>query len=234
MNIIGHNRSKLLTPHARAHERAARRPSYFSHSRPPTLRALATAVSRKSFMVPNQDGHTPPSVQVITALPYDPWKPSKLYRFQAVANASVTRPIHGRVHAGHAQGCKVCFCGTIPCPICMYVVPCSTEDDPTDEPGCICPCPCIFGVPIPNWFVCAGISCPCDEYSDHGRGQGDSWIFRGEGSDSCECIVVDRESGMINVYPADCCGDQTCCTCVPISKVPKVLSYVEVTNENKT
>ena len=224
-----------MTPHARAHERAARRPSYFSHSRPPTLRALATAVSRKSFMVViYQSEITPPSVQVITALPYDPWKPSKLNRFEAAANASVTRPIHGRVHAGDAQGCKVCFCGTIPCPICMYVVPCSTEDDPTDEPGCICPCPCIFGVPIPNWFVCAGISCPCDEYSDHGRGQGDSWIFRGEGSDSCECIVVDRESGMINVYPADCCGDQTCCTCVPISKVPKVLSYVEVTNENKT
>ena len=186
--------------------------------------------------MPNQDEHTPPSVQVITALPYDPWKPSKLSRFAAAENAGVMRPTHGRVHAGHAQGCKVCFCGTFPCPICMYVVPFATDRDPTGEPGCICPIPCCFGVPIPNFFVCAGFPCPCEceDDPDHGRGEGDSWLFKGEGgSTSWECIVVDRESGMINVYPNEGCGFQPSCTCVPISKVPKVLSYVAVTNENK-
>jgi hypothetical protein len=172
--------------------------------------------------MPNQDEHTPPSVQVITALPYDPWKPSKLSRFEAAANAGVMRPTHGRVHAGHAQGCKVCFCGTFPCPICMYVVPIASDRDPTGEPGCICPIPCCFGVPIPNFFVCSDC-----------RGEGDSWLFKGEGSTNWECIVVDRESGIINVYPNEGCGSQPSCTCVPISKVPKVLSYVAVTNENK-
>jgi hypothetical protein len=159
----------------------------------------------------------------------DSWKFVRVenYGLTRSRSARSRRPLARNSPAGASLGGITRSCR-------LFVVPCSTEDDPTDEPGCICPCPCIFGVPIPNWFVCAGISCPCDEYSDHGRGQGDSWIFRGEGSDSCECIVVDRESGMINVYPADCCGDQTCCTCVPISKVPKVLSYVEVTNENKT
>ena len=153
----------------------------------------------------------PPSVQVITPLPFDPWKPGKLRRSEAIAHANTMLPIH----AGHAAGCKVCFCGDFPCPICMYVVPCNSPWRPQDEqPGCIFPIPCCFGVPL-IWPVCTGC-----EQTRGGRGDGDSWIFKGEGgTDLCECIVVDKESGMINVYNQsanDCC---MCCTCVPIAKV---------------
>ena len=147
----------------------------------------------------------PPSVQVITPLPYDPWRLGRLNRSQAWENAKTALPIH----VGHAAGCKVCYYGKDPCPICMYVLPC--EDL---VPGCFMPIPCCFGVPIPNFFVCS---------RDDSRGEGDSWIFRGEGGDQCECIVVDKDSGLINVYPGKSTGgEEICCTCVPITKLHKL------------
>ena len=79
----------------------------------------------------------PPSVQVITPLPYDPWRLGRLSRSQAWENAKTALPIH----VGHAAGCKVCYYGKDPCPICMYVLPC--EDL---VPGCFMPIPCCFGV----------------------------------------------------------------------------------------
>ena len=150
--------------------------------------------------------HAPPSVQVITPLPFDPWKPGGLYRWQAVVNAETALPIHVR----HAAGCKVCFCGNFPCPICMYVLPCN------DDTRCFMPIPCCFGVPIPNFFLCTG--------GDSSKGRGDSWIFRGDHQEfQCECIVVDKESGMINVYRHQ--YEETrnpTCTCVPITKLHKL------------
>ena len=100
---------------------------------------------------------------------------------------------------------------------------------PCDDlvPGCFMPIPCCFGVPIPNFFMCAPGSlhdvCPgcCEEQ----RGEGDSWTFEGEGGETCECIVVDKESGMINVYPGKRPGvvpEEMCCTCVPITKLHKL------------
>ena len=150
----------------------------------------------------------PPSVQVITPLPYDPWRLGRLSRSQAWENAKTALPIH----VGHAAGCKVCYYGKDPCPICMYVLPC--EDL---VPGCFMPIPCCFGVPIPNFFVCSGAGC-----QDDSRGRGDSWIFRGEGEFQCECIVVDKESGMINVYRDQYAAVNPTCTCVPITKLHKL------------
>ena len=146
----------------------------------------------------------PPSVQVITPLPYDPWKLGGLYNWEAVVNAETALPIYVR----HAAGCKVCFCGNFPCPICIYVLPCD------DDTRCFMPIPCCFGVPIPNFFVCSGAGC-----QDDSRGRGDSWIFRGEGEFQCECIVVDKESGMINVYRDQYAAVNPTCTCVPITKL---------------
>ena len=95
----------------------------------------------------------------------------------------------------------------IPCFYCFY-------NPETEEPGCICPIPCCFGVPIPNIFAFAGTG--WDE-----RGEGNSWIFRdGARGMVCECIVVDKESGMINVYgetPENNEVDYQCCTCVPVT-----------------
>ena len=140
---------------------------------------------------------TPPSVQVIRRTP------GKVSRKEAVAYAETVLPIHG----GHAAGCKVCFCGPrqIPCPACIYVIPVSTEE-PRDEPGCICPIIFCFGAPLPS------IVCSCE------RGPGESWIFRGDkGAEDCQCIVVDKEEGIINCYPsAGCFGH---CSLVPIAKV---------------
>ena len=166
----------------------------------------------------------PPSVQVITPLPYDPWRLGRLSRSQAWENAKTALPIH----VGHAAGCKVCYYGKDPCPICMYVLPC--EDL---VPGCFMPIPCCFGVPIPNFFVCAQSTnslhdvCPgcCEEPRSR-----DSWAFGdsekgGDASETCECIVVDKESGMINVYPGKRAGvgpEEMCCTCVPITKLHKL------------
>ena len=59
-------------------------------------------------------------MQVITPLPYDPWRLGRLSRSQAWENAKTALPIH----VGHAAGCKVCYYGKDPCPICMYVLPC--------------------------------------------------------------------------------------------------------------
>jgi len=145
---------------------------------------------------------TPPSVQVIRRTP------GKVSRKEAVAYAETVLPIH----AGHAAGCKVCFYGPrqIPCPACIYVIPCSTGE-PHDEPGCICPIVFCFGVPLPPW-LCSG----CCGKTD--RGPGESWIFRDDkGIESCQCIVVDKEEGIINCYPtAGCFGH---CSFVPIAKV---------------
>jgi hypothetical protein len=139
----------------------------------------------------------PPKVQVIRRTP------GKVSRKEAVAYAETVLPIHG----GHAAGCKVCFCGPrqIPCPACIYVIPVSTEE-PRDEPGCICPIIFCFGAPLPS------IVCSCE------RGPGESWIFRGDkGAEDCQCIVVDKEEGIINCYPsAGCFGH---CSLVPIAKV---------------
>ena len=161
----------------------------------------------------------PPSVQVITPLPYDPWRLGRLSRSQAWENAKTALPIH----VGHAAGCKVCYYGKDPCPICMYVLPC--EDL---VPGCFMPIPCCFGVPIPNFFVCAQSTnslhdvCPgcCEEPRSR-----DSWTFMDGENETCECIVVDKESGMINVYPGKRAGvgpEEMCCTCVPITKLHKL------------
>ena len=140
---------------------------------------------------------TPPSVQVIRRTP------GKVSRKEAVAYAETVLPIHG----GHAAGCKVCFYGPcqIPCPACIYVIPCRTGE-PRDEPGCICPIIFCFGAPLPS------IVCSCE------RGPGESWIFRGDkGAEDCQCIVVDKEEGIINCYPsAGCFGH---CSLVPIAKV---------------
>jgi hypothetical protein len=145
---------------------------------------------------------TPPSVQVIRRTP------GKVSRKEAVAYAETVLPIH----AGHAAGCKVCFYGPrqIPCPACIYVIPCSTGE-PHDEPGCICPIVFCFGVPLPPW-LCSG----CCGKTD--RGPGESWIFRDDkGIESCQCAVVDKEEGIINCYPtAGCFGH---CSFVPIAKV---------------
>ena len=145
---------------------------------------------------------TPPSVQVIRRTP------GKVSRKEAVAYAETVLPIHG----GHAAGCKVCFCGPrqIPCPACIYVIPCSTGE-PHDEPGCICPIIFCFGAPLPP-FVCSGGCGKAD------RGPGESWIFREDnGVESCQCAVVDKEEGIINCYPtAGCFGH---CSFVPIAKV---------------
>ena len=141
---------------------------------------------------------TPPSVQVIRRTP------GKVSRKEAVAYAETVLLIHG----GHAAGCRVCFCGPrqIPCPACIYVIPASKTGEPRDEPGCICPIIFCFGAPLPP-IVCSGE-----------RGPGESWIFRDDkGAESCQCIVVDKEEGIINCYPtAGCFGH---CSLVPIAKV---------------
>jgi len=145
---------------------------------------------------------TPPSVQVIRRTP------GKVSRKEAVAYAETVLPIHG----GHAAGCKVCFCGPrqIPCPVCIYVIPCST-DEPRDEPGCICPIIFCFGAPLPPC-----LSNGCGKADD--RGPGDSFIFRDEhGTESCRCIVVDKE-GIMNCYPRLGKGLGHC-SFVPIAKV---------------
>lgn len=144
---------------------------------------------------------TPPSLQVIRRTP------GKVSRKEAVAYAETVLPIHG----GHAEGCKVCFYGPrqIPCPACIYVIPCSTGE-PHDEPGCICPIIFCFGAPLPP-FVCSGCCGKAD------RGPGESWIFRDDKGESCQCVVVDKEEGIINCYPtAGCFGH---CSFVPIAKV---------------
>jgi hypothetical protein len=150
---------------------------------------------------------TPPSVQVIRR------PPGKVSREEAVAYAETVLPIHG----GHAAGCKVCFYGPcqIPCPACIYVIPCRTGE-PRDEPGCICPIIFCFGAPLPPW-----VSSGCGKTD---RGPGESWIFRDEkGRESCQCIVVDKEEGIINCYPtAGHCSLELCfghCSLVPIAKV---------------
>ena len=146
---------------------------------------------------------TPPSVQVIRRTP------GKVSRKEAVAYAETVLPIHG----GHAAGCKVCFCGPrqIPCPVCIYVIPCST-DEPRDEPGCICPIIFCFGAPLPPC-----LSNGCGKADD--RGPGDSFIFRDEhGTESCRCIVVDKEEGIMNCYPRLGKGLGHC-SFVPIAKV---------------
>ena len=144
---------------------------------------------------------TPPSLQVIRRTP------GKVSRKEAVAYAETVLPIHG----GHAEGCKVCFYGPrqIPCPACIYVIPCSTSE-PHDEPGCICPIIFCFGVPF--FMACSGCCGKAD------RGPGESWIFREDnGVESCQCAVVDKEEGIINCYPtAGCFGH---CSFVPIAKV---------------
>ena len=144
---------------------------------------------------------TPPLLQVIRRTP------GKVSRKEAVAYAETVLPIHG----GHAEGCKVCFYGPrqIPCPACIYVIPCSTGE-PHDEPGCICPIIFCFGAPLPP-FVCSGGCGKAD------RGPGESWIFRGDKGEDCQCAVVDKEEGIINCYPtAGCFGH---CSFVPIAKV---------------
>ena len=153
----------------------------------------------------------PPSVQVIRRTP------GKVSREEAVAYAEIVLPIHG----GHAAGCKVCFYGPcqIPCPACIYVIPCSTGE-PRDEPACICPIIFCFGAPLP------GPSSGCGKTD---RGPGESWIFRDErGRECCQCIVVDKEEGIINCYPScfGCFGPINCypscfghCSLVPIAKV---------------
>ena len=144
---------------------------------------------------------TPPLLQVIRRTP------GKVSRKEAVAYAETVLPIHG----GHAEGCKVCFYGPrqIPCPACIYVIPCSTGE-PHDEPGCICPIIFCFGAPLPP-FVCSGCCGKAD------RGPGESWIFRDDKGESCQCVVVDKEEGIINCYPtAGCFGH---CSFVPIAKV---------------
>ena len=148
-----------------------------------------------------KDEHTPPSLQVIRRTP------GKVSYEEAVAYAETVLPIHG----GHAAGCKVCFYGPrqIPCPACIYVIPCSTGE-PRDEPGCICPIIFCFGAPLPP-LVCSG----CCGKTD--RGPGESWIFRDENGETCQFIVVDKEEGIINCYPtAGCFGH---CSFVPIAKV---------------
>ena len=145
---------------------------------------------------------TPPSLQVIRRTP------GKVSRKEAVAYAETVLQIHG----GHADGCKVCFYGPrqIPCPACIYVIPCSTSE-PHDEPGCICPIIFCFGAPLPV-FVGVGGCSKAD------RGPGESWIFRDDKlQESCQCVVVDKEEGIINCYPsAGCFGH---CSFVPIAKV---------------
>ena len=154
-----------------------------------------------------KDEHTPPSLQVIRRTP------GKVSYEEAVAYAETVLPIHG----GHAAGCKVCFYGPrqIPWPFCMYVIPCS-NDKPQDEPQCICPIIFCFGAPLPI-FVGAGGCCKAD------RGPGESWIFRDDKlQESCQCVVVDKEEGIINCYPRhgglvhDHHGH---CSFVPIAKV---------------
>jgi hypothetical protein len=167
--------------------------------------------------------HIPPSVQVITRLPIDIWKPDKIRRSEAIAHANTMLPIHAR----HAAGCKVCFFGPcedkphrgqIPCPICLYVIPCGNN--------CITLTLCCFGVPVPVLWP----SFACNpKHGDLQRGEGGSFIFRGDhGDENCQWIVLDKESGISNVY----CTDQNCkrdddgdvvsCSCVPITKVHKV------------
>ena len=151
---------------------------------------------------------TPPSLQVIRRTP------GKVSRKEAVAYAETVLQIHG----GHAAGCKVCFYGPrqIPCPACIYVIPCSSPGAPIDDPGCICPIIFCFGAPLPI-FVGAGGCCKAD------RGPGESWIFRDDKlQESCQCVVVDKEEGIINCYPRhgglvhDHHGH---CSFVPIAKV---------------
>ena len=170
--------------------------------------------------------HIPPSVQVITRLPIDIWKPGKIRRSEAIAHANTMLPIHAR----HAAGCKVCFFGPcedkphrgqIPCPICSYVIPCDNNN--------IILTLCCFGVPVPTILACSHKHPKQrDELQRPQRGEGGSFILRGEGGNEfCKWIVLDKESGISNVYCSDqyCCddddGDVVSCSCVPITKVHK-------------
>ena len=177
--------------------------------------------------------HIPPSVQVITRLPIDIWKPGKIRRSEAIAHANTMLPIHAR----HAAGCKVCFFGPcedkphrgqIPCPICSYVIPC-----PCDNNNIILTL-CCFGVPVPTILACNPKQ--RDELQHPQRGEGGSFILRDDHSNElCKWIVLDKESGISNVYCSDqscccdcvqkCCddddGDVVSCSCVPITKVHK-------------
>ena len=163
----------------------------------------------------DKDEQIPPSVQVITRTPDDRWKPGKLRQSEAVAYANTVLPIHAR----HAAGCKVCFFGPwgdkphqgqIPCPICFCAIPCSDD--------CIYLSPCCCGIPVVFPFIiCAGTGQNGD------RGAGDSFITSGEGGDHCHWIVVDKESGMFNVYTGDSfANEMPACSCVPITSAHRV------------
>ena len=151
----------------------------------------------------------------------DPWKPGKITYSEAVEHAHTILPINAR--AKYAAGCKVCFFGPcnrrpggqIPCPICVYVIPCETG---VPGPGCIWPIWMLCGVPFPLYgcIVCAGFDKNCTSADD-------TWLFRGEhGEESCRCVLLDKEAGIINVYNLSPYTEGVSCSLVPITKLLKV------------
>lgn len=151
----------------------------------------------------------------------DPWKPGKITYSEAVEHAHTILPINAR--AKYAAGCKVCFFGPcnrrpggqIPCPICVYVIPCETG---VPGPGCIWPIWMLCGVPFPLFgcVVCAGSD-------EHSTSADDTWLFRGEnGEESRRCVLLDKEAGIINVYNLSPYTEGVSCSLVPITKLLKV------------
>ena len=171
-----------------------------------------------------------PTAQVMleenTRKTIDPWKPGKITYSEAVEHAHTILPINAR--AKYAAGCKVCFFGPcnrdflrpggqIPCPICVYVIPCETG---VPGPGCIWPIWMLCGVPFPLFgcVVCAGSD-------EHSTSADDTWLFRGEnGEESRRCVLLDKEAGIINAYDniPGLGREAVSCSLVPITKLLKV------------
>ena len=150
----------------------------------------------------------------------DPWKPGKITYSEAVEHAHTILPINAR--AKYASGWKLCFSGPntcfrgqMPCPICVYVAYQGTTEQVLG-PGGICSIVMLCGV-LPL--------CGCAGYDEYTTAADDSWIFRDRqsGGESCRCVLLDKEAGIINVYmgyPRP--EDFVSCSCVPITEILKV------------
>ena len=130
---------------------------------------------------------------------------------EAVGYANSVLP----VYASHVTGCKLCYMGPVPCPLCAFFLSVATNGEADDEAGCLCPVWLCFGLPC---LIYSCVVCSAE------RGPGSSWIFRGKhGEKSCECVVVDKEAGVLNCYKAKTCSEtpeqDACCTWEPIGWV---------------
>ena len=113
----------------------------------------------------------------------------KLHRIQYSEAIAYSASI-GEHWADELSGCKLCWCGNIPCPV-------------------------LFSQPAKE---CVLIWCCLLPVLGAERGPGGSWVFQDRSGKLCECVLVGKERRAVQCYTS-CCknvpSEQSCCLFTP-------------------